>query len=118
MDKPKWTHRIVSVHESDGMISKNFTGACCILAGPLTENLHIPGYDRVRLRLVDGSNDYGGEYNFSAVQLRKLIEEHSGEPKEEREDDIPSEGDSNEPITIPHEEPLGGGDAEVHTPKE
>ncbi len=109
MDKPKWTHRIMHVHESDGMLSKNFIGACCIPVGALTDNLHIPGYSRVRLRLADGSNDYGGEYNFSAVKICLLEEE--GAP------DVVGPS-LDEPITIPHEEPLGGGDAKVHTPKE
>ena len=133
MDKPKWTHRLTEVHERDGMKSRNFVGACCIPVGDLTENLQYPGYVRVRLRIADGSNDYGGEYNFIAVKLRKLIEEHSDAPTEV-EDEMPLdtapdaethfEPDKEEPVVIPHEEPLepsadnGGGDAEVHTPKE
>ena len=122
MDKPEWTHRIVSVHESDGMLGKNFTGACCILAGPLTENLHIPGYDRVRLRLADGSNDYGGEYNFSAVQICLLGKEPKGTLEEviREEEDLEEPMEGSDDLATDDVAPAdnGGGDAEVHTPKE
>ncbi len=112
MDKPDWTHRIVEIHESDGQAFNKFLiGALCKVESGPTENLREVGYVSVSLRVNDGSNDYGGVYNFRAVQIEAL--------NEVQEDEPPVVGPSlDEPITIPHEEPLGGGDAEVHTPEE